>query len=55
MKAKDINKIINWGTIAFGAYFIGSAIAGAIKRKKEGASGIGAAKRRAERDVLSYM
>ena len=55
MKAKDINKIINYGIGISTAYFIGSAIAGAIRRKKEeggwvskakSASGIGAAKRR---------
>ena len=46
-KAAKINKAINWlvgGTLA---YFIGTAIAGAVKRRKEqqGASGVGAAER----------
>ena len=43
MKAKDINKAINWGLGFTAAYFIGTAIAGAIKKHREqsGASGIG--------------
>lgn len=51
MKAKQINKIIDYGIIAAGAYFIGSAILGAIKRKREGTSGIGAAKRRVFKEL----
>lgn len=45
MKAKDINKAINWGLGFSAAYFIGTAIAGAIKkhRSQSGASGIGKA------------
>lgn len=46
MKAKQVNKIINYGIGISAAYFIGSAIAGAIKRKRESTSGVGAAKRR---------
>ena len=43
MKAKDINKAINWGLGFSAAYFIGTAIAGAIKKHREsGANGIGA-------------
>lgn len=34
MKAKDISKAINWITGAAAVYFVGSAIAGAIKRRK---------------------
>ena len=41
-KAAKINKAINWGIWIAGAYFIGTAIAGAIKRKREGTNGIGA-------------
>lgn len=43
MKAKDINKAINWGLGFTAAYFIGTAIAGAIKKHREqsGANGIG--------------
>lgn len=42
MKAKDINKAINWGLGFSAAYFIGTAIAGAIKKHREsGANGIG--------------
>lgn len=51
MKAKQINKIIDYGVILAGAYFVGSAIAGAIKRKKEGTNGIGAAKRRVFKEL----
>lgn len=39
MKAKQVNKIINYGIGISAAYFIGSAIAGAIKRKREGIGG----------------
>ena len=47
-KANKINKAIDWIAIGGTAYFIGIAIAGAIKRKREqnGTSGIGAAKRK---------
>lgn len=48
MKAKQVNKIINYGIGISAAYFIGSAIAGAIKRKKEG---IGAVRRRKKIDT----
>lgn len=41
MKAKDINKAINWISGAAAAYFIGTAIAGAIKKRKA-TNGIGA-------------
>lgn len=43
MKAKDINTAINWGAGLTVAYFIGTAIAGAIKkhRSQSGANGIG--------------
>lgn len=51
MKAKQINKIIDYGTILAIGYFVGSAIYGAIKRKKEGANGIGAAKRRVFKEL----
>lgn len=46
MKAKDINTAINWGLGFSAAYFIGTAIAGAIKkhRSQSGANGIGAIK-----------
>lgn len=42
-KAAKINKAIDWITYAAGAYFVGTAIAGAIKkhREKKGAEGIG--------------
>ena len=46
MKAKDINKAINWGLGLSAAYFIGTAIAGAIKKHREsGANGIGKVER----------
>ena len=47
-KANKINKAIDWIAIGSTAYFVGIAIAGAIKRKRtqQGTSGIGAAKRR---------
>ena len=41
-KAQKIDKAIGWLTIAGAAYFVGTAIAGAIKRKRETTSGIGA-------------
>lgn len=44
-KAAKINKAINWGIWIAGAYFIGTAIAGAIKRKREGINGIGKVER----------
>lgn len=40
-KAQKIDKAIGWLTIAGAAYFVGTAIAGAIKRKRETTSGIG--------------
>ena len=42
-KAAKINKAIDWITYAAGAYFVGTAIAGAIKKHREekGANGIG--------------
>ena len=49
MKAKQVNKIINYGIGISAAYFIGSAIAGAIKRKREGVGDEYA------RDVMRYM
>lgn len=45
IKQKRINKAIQWITLGATAYFVGSAIAGAIKRKREGVTGIGAAER----------
>lgn len=46
MKAKDINTAINWGLGLSAAYFIGTAIAGAIKKHREsGANGIGKVER----------
>lgn len=45
-KAKNSSKVINWIAGGALAYFIGTAIAGAIKRKRESTNGIGAAKRR---------
>ena len=46
-KAAKINKAIDWITYAAGAYFVGTAIAGAIKKHREekGTEGIGAAER----------
>lgn len=44
-KAAKINKAINWGIWIAGAYFIGTAIAGAIKRRREGTNGIGKVER----------
>lgn len=46
-KANKINKAIDWIAIGGTAYFVGIAIAGAIKRKRaqQGTSGIGAVKR----------
>ena len=44
MKAKDINKAINWISGAAAAYFIGTAIAGAIKKRRS-IEGIGASKK----------
>ena len=42
IKQKQLNKVVQWGTIGTMAYFIGSAIAGAIKRKRaQGTNGIG--------------
>ncbi len=57
MKAKQINKIIDYGIMVAGAYFVGSAIFGAIRRKKEGANGIGAAKTPtySKRQIDSYL
>ena len=54
IKQKQINKAIQWGTVGAMAYFIGSAIAGAIKRKREqGTSGIGWAQAYASRNRLA--
>lgn len=45
-KAQKINKAINWIVGATLAYFVGSAIAGAVKRRKEQSmNGIGAVER----------
>lgn len=51
MKAKQINKIIDYGVIATAAYFVGSAIFGAIKRKKEGVGKVERIKRRIYKEV----
>lgn len=51
MKAKQINKIIDYGIMVAGAYFVGSAIAGAIKRKKEGVGKVERIKRRIYKEV----
>ena len=51
MKAKQINKIIDYGIMVAGAYFVGSAIAGAIKRKKEGVGKVEHIKRRIYKEV----
>lgn len=40
-KAKNSSKVINWIAGGALAYFIGTAIAGAIKRKRESTNGIG--------------
>ena len=56
-KANKINKAIDWIAIGSTAYFVGLAIAGAIKRKREqGTSGIGWAQAYASRNrILSYF
>ena len=44
MKATKADKILNWMAAAAGLYFVGTAIAGAIKRKRE-AEGVGKVER----------
>ena len=44
-KVKNSSKVINWITGAAAAYFVGSAIAGAIKRKHESTNGVGKVER----------
>lgn len=51
MKAKQINKIIDYGIMITGAYFVGSAIFGAIRRKKEGVGKVERIKRRIYKEV----
>ena len=46
MNTMKSDKIINWIAAAGALYFVGTAIAGAIKRKREGVEGIGKLKRR---------
>ena len=50
-KRDKIQVAMNWAAGAAAAYFVGSAIAGAIKRKREATSGIGAAKRRIYKEL----
>ena len=40
-KTKNSSKVINWIAGGALAYFVGTAIAGAIKRKRQGTNGIG--------------
>ena len=48
--SKNSSKALNWIAGGIAAYFVGSAIAGAIKRKNA-TSGIGAAKRRIYKEI----
>ena len=55
-KTKNSSKVINWIAGGALAYFVGTAIAGAIKRKRESTNGIGYTQGYASRKrILSYF